>query len=163
MWQKVLQSGNVESGNIEVLNMFTAQSGNTTQASLFTHNFQANYKKVIVIIDMNDTNNNGDNYCKVFDSQKSNTTFTTWKDDVSDSWDKCKLGDYVSSGCALASVDSSYTNDKDKNATIYYAHGVSGASCFFEVSYKDNVKQGDSAYIYVNTYRRCLVTILGIS
>ena len=146
----------------EILKMFSSMSQNSSAADLYTYSFARDYKQELIIITMHDTDNNSDNYCGVFDSQQSGTAWNNFKNN-STNWHYFGVQNFIPSGTALAKVKDNYTTDENKNKTLYYEHGSSDATCFQVLAWKKNIKAGDTAYIYVNTYRRSLVTILGLN
>lgn len=148
-------------GSIEILKIFPLYSGGYVNAQLATYQFTKKYKYVLVTITMHDTDNNGDNYCKIFSSQQSTTAFATIKDYDSD-WTPMSVSNFVSSDAPLADVQKNYTNDLDKNKTIYY-NSQQSATCFQVMYFKPDVQLNETMYAYIQTYRRALVTVIGIN
>ena len=148
-------------GVFELLKLFSNQSSSSTNASYNTYTFEKDYSTVLIIIQMHDTDNNNDNYCKVFDSQQSGTAWANFKDSET-SWESINLTSFLPGGTSLSGVDANYSLSTDKGKTLYYTTGTTSSTAFNVLTYKQNVKAGDVAHIYYNSYRRGLVTILGI-
>lgn len=72
------------------------------------------------------------------------------------------VNNFVSSDAPLADVQRNYTNTLDKNKTIYY-NSQQSACCFQVMYFKPDVQLNETMYAYIQTYRRALVTIIGIN
>ena len=128
-----------------------------TGATKWTHVFTRDYKLVLIFGVQTDSDNNSDNYLKVFDtdkgSQVNGTGTNSQRNMVDDMWTPFKIKeDGVTAGTA-------FTYDIDKN-TLSVAGG-SNPYNFTRVCYKENVHQGNPIYGYSS--HRCTFWIIGIN
>lgn len=127
-----------------------------TSATKWTHTFSRDYNFVLIFGVQTDSDNNADNYLKVFDTDKGNqvngTGSNSQRNMIDDMWVPFKLTkDGVAAG-------TNFTYDIDKN-TLNVAGGNNPYN-FTRVCYKENVKKGDVIYGYSG--HRCTFWIIGI-
>lgn len=151
----------VINNNMEIVAMFSAQSGSTSAASYWAHSFSKNYNAVLVIFTMHDTDNNNDNWCAVYDTARTDANFATWKAQDDTKWSIIGTNN-IAIPTDVVRTMAVYSGAEENTKTVEYAPGTSGTA-FQALSYKIGVKSGDVAHIYANTYRRALVTVVGIN
>lgn len=125
---------------------------NTSGKESFT--FSKNYAQVVMFMYHRDSDNNGDNFMKVYSTDKGFTTNAApaasyWTDTVGE-WNYFKpeaiLGLGTNRGYAATNTNKYSSTPNDYNKDVYRKFGDNYLlSC---VAYKNNVMSGETAYLY---------------
>lgn len=153
------------SGCMDIIGFYSVATEKATPASLVEHTFDKDYKKVFIIVNMNDLNHDNDNYCKVFDNKKADTNWTTFINDLDGAWDAYDVTGMLPSGVDMANVSTKYTHQVDKNKTTHYSWATQGITLHaFNVIYsKENVKKDETVYMYLQSMKRNFVVLIGLN
>lgn len=149
-------------GEVELLSVLTGGTGNTYPYEL-SYTFTKDYSEAIIVIFSNDTDNNSDNFYKVYSVRNSviaSTSYTNYWNVTDNEWDYFKPT--LPTDISYPAVNSKYTNDKDLNKDMYWATGTASANSYACIAYKKDIKANDTAWMYLNFYRRGIAIIFGV-
>lgn len=149
-------------GKVELLSVLTAGTGATSPYEL-SYQFIKNYSQAVIVIVSSDTDNNSDNFYKVYSVRNSSiasSSYTNYWNVTDNEWDYFKP--ILPANISYPASNSKYTNEKDLNKDMYWATGTSSANNFACIAYKNDIKSGDTAWMYINAYRRGIVMIFGV-
>lgn len=113
----------------------------TSNMTKGTYTITNNYDLMFAFSLMVDSDNNGDNFVKVFSSDQGSAS-SSIKNVISNIWEPFKL----IGGTAAA---TSFDNAIDQN-TLNFTNSPSSYKGFSAVRYKENVLQDELAYIYAS-------------
>ena len=111
----------------------------TTNMTKGTYTIKNNYDLMLAFSLTVDSDNNGDNFVKVFSSDQGSAS-SSIKNVVNDIWEPFKLV----GGTAAA---TSFSNEIDQN-TLNFTNSPSSYKGFSAIRYKENVLQNELAYVY---------------
>lgn len=149
-------------GEVKLLSVLSGGINSTNPYEL-SYTFTDNYSQVVIVVFSSDTDNNGDNFYKVYSVRNSaiaSASYTNYWNVTENEWDYFKPT--LPSGISYPQANSKYTNEKDLNKDMYWETGTSGSTSFSCIAYKKDIKANDTAWMYFNFYRRGIVIILGV-
>ena len=163
-------AGSITGGRNELLlvQAMATSSNNTSELRTKIYTFTGNYSQAMIVFAALDGDNNGDNFLKVYSSNKGYNAqeappSSAWKD-TTDEWSYFQLDDIikptdVDTNAGVAATNSKYTNTPDYNKDVLRT--LSNRYVISCVAYKNNIQAGDKAYIYAS--HGALIYIFGVS
>lgn len=149
-------------GQAKLLATFSGGVGQTYPYE-FSYQFKENYSQALIVIFSCDTDNNSDNFYKVYSNQNSaiaTSSYGSYWNMTIGEWDYFKPIPPI--GTDYPAANNNYTTNKDRNKDLHWATGTSNAVNYACVAYKNDIKKNDTAWMYVNFYRRGIVFVFGI-
>lgn len=149
-------------GRAELLTVLTGGTNSVYPYEL-SYTFTDSYSQAIIVILSNDTDNNSDNFYKVYSDRNSDiasSNYTNYWNVTKNEWDYFKPT--FPNNISSPNVNSKYTNDKDKDKDMFWDTGTTNAYGYSCIAKKSNIKSGDTAWMYINFYRRGIILIFGI-
>ena len=163
-------AGSVIGGRNELLlvQAMATSSNNTAELRTKIYTFTGNYSQAMIVFAALDGDNNGDNFLKVYSSNKGYNAqeappSSAWKN-TTDEWSYFQLDNIikptdVDTNAGVAATNSKYTNTSDYNKDVFRT--LSNRYVISCVAYKNNIQAGDKAYIYAS--HGALIYIFGVS
>lgn len=125
------------------IKVYNEHTYTATGAIYQSHTFSRDYDLVVIFALQIDTDNNKDNYLKVFSTDKgaqvNSTAATSQRNMIDDMWEPLK----INGGTAGA---TEFSNEIDQNTLLL--QGSSNPYSFSRTCYKEDVKQGENIYMY---------------
>ena len=118
-----------------------------------TYTFDDNYDSVYIVLTQGDSDNNADNWMKVYNIDKGAYS-TNLKNDITDAWTP-----YKPSGTVTYAA-TSFTNAQDQNTVVLGR--ASSYYYYLNVQYKYDIKENDIIYIYCSHVGGNIYAIFGV-